>query len=131
MPFPQEHSARIKDPGQYDEFRRENDWAGSGIHAIWGIKKGPPRKAELQAIRFDKTKFTVAEAKKWLKDHDYKPILFEPASDERQIAIPRIKTVSQAKPYQPIVKLVRESPLTEDQLREIVKESIDLATGKV
>ena len=30
-------------------------------------------KVELQAIRFDAGKFTVAEAKAWLKEHGYKP----------------------------------------------------------
>ena len=84
-PYPSEHSARISDPGQYDEFRRENYKFGSGIHAIWGIKTKPKRIVELQSIRFDAKKFTVAEAKKWLKDHNYKPISFEPAAGEKTI----------------------------------------------
>jgi len=80
MPYPTEHSARLKDPKQYDEFRRQNDKFGKGIHAIFGIKKSPPRKSELQAIRFDAKKFTVKEAKDWLKKHNHKYIRFEPAS---------------------------------------------------
>jgi len=80
MPFPNEHAARLKDPGQYDKFRRQNNQFGQGIHPIYGIKTKPKRIAELQAIRFDSSKFTVAEAKKWLKDHDHKTILFEPAT---------------------------------------------------
>lgn len=79
MPYPNEHAARLKEPGQYAEFRRENNKFGDGRHAIWGIKK-KPRKVELQAVRFDAKKHTVAQAKKWLKDNGYKPILFEPAS---------------------------------------------------
>lgn len=78
MPYPNEHSARIKNPASYVRFRRQNNKFGAGIHAIWGIKSDD--KVELQAIRFSKNKFTVAQAKKWLKDHDYKPISFEPAS---------------------------------------------------
>jgi len=85
VPYPSEHSARLKDPDQYDEFRRQNDKFGSGIHAVFGIKLKPKRVSELQAIRFDKNKFTVAEAKKWLDDHDYKPIKFEPARDAENI----------------------------------------------
>jgi len=81
MPYPSEHAARLKEPSRYEKFRRENDKFGDGIHAIWGIT--PDGKAELQAIRFDARKFTVEEAKAWLKDHDYKPILFEPASGEK------------------------------------------------
>lgn len=81
-PYPNEHSARLEDPNKYVRFRRQNNKFGDGIHAIWGITEDG--KAELQAIRFDKDKFTVAEAKKWLKDHDYKPILFEPAAEEEK-----------------------------------------------
>ncbi len=78
MPYPNEHAARIENPDKYEKTRRENNKFGEGIHAIWGILKGG--KTELQAIRFDKTKFTVEQAKKWLNEHDYKPIAFEPAS---------------------------------------------------
>lgn len=91
MPYPSEHSARIEDPDKYDEFRRENNKFAQGIHAIWGIIKGPPRKSELQAIRFDAKKFSVAEAKKWLKDHDFKPIAFEPATGESSLDVPNIE----------------------------------------
>jgi len=80
MPFPNEHAARLKDPGQYIRFRRENDKFATGIHAIWGIKRD--QTTELQAIRFDAKKFTAEEAKKWLKDHDQKAILFEKATGD-------------------------------------------------
>ncbi len=82
MSYPNEHAARLKDPDQYDELRRENNGFGNGIHAIFGIKEGQNRKAELQAIRFDKKKFTESEAEKWLKDHDHQPLEFEPASEQ-------------------------------------------------
>jgi hypothetical protein len=80
MPYPGEHSARIRDPDQYpkDGIRRQNNKFGRGIHVIFGIRADG--KSEVQAIRFDSTLFTVAEAKKWLQDHDYHPILFEPAT---------------------------------------------------
>lgn len=84
MPYPNEHSARVTDPKQYDEFRRQNDKFGTGIHAIFGIKKGPPRKSELQAIRFSVSNFTADEAKKWLKDHKQKYIKFEAASKPKE-----------------------------------------------
>ncbi len=78
MPYPNEHAARLNEPSQYDSIRRENDKFGPGIHAIWGVKDG---KAELQAIRFDKAKFTPAEAEKWLKEHKHEDCTFEPASN--------------------------------------------------
>jgi HK97 family phage major capsid protein len=79
-PYPNEHAARITDPKLYDEFKRTNDKFGPGIDAIWGIKEG---EISLQGIRFDKNKYTVDEAKKWLKDNDYTPIKFEPATEGR------------------------------------------------
>lgn len=77
-PYPDEHSARLIDPDKYDKFRRQNDKLGTGIHAIFGIAEDG--KAELQAIKFDKAEFTVAQAGKWMAEHDYKPIKFESAS---------------------------------------------------
>lgn len=83
MPFPNEHAARIKQPGQFNEFRRENDRLDSGIHAIFGITgTGKNRRSEIQAIRFDKDKFTPAQARRWLKEHDFKAIEFEPAEKQ-------------------------------------------------
>jgi hypothetical protein len=67
----------MTDPDKYDKMRRGN--IAPGIDAIYGIKSG---KSEVQAYRFDAKKFTVKEAKKWLKDHDKHPIRFEPASGE-------------------------------------------------
>jgi len=88
MPYKNEHSARIKDPGKYKTFRRENDKFGKGIDVIWGITdKG---KAEVQAIRFDAKKFTAKQAKDWLKKHDYKSIKFEPASQKENIVYEEI-----------------------------------------
>ncbi len=79
MPYPNEHSARLKDPGQFDKFARKNDAGGKGVDFIFGIKDG---KSEVQAIRFDKSKFTPAEAKDWLKRNKKKATEFEPASGE-------------------------------------------------
>jgi hypothetical protein len=80
-PYPNEHACRINDPGKYIRIRRQNDKFGSGIHAIWGVQGGG-KPVELQAIRFDKTKFTAAEARKWCKDHDHVCKPFEPASEK-------------------------------------------------
>jgi len=87
MPYPNEHAARIHDPSRYVRFRRENNKFGDGIHAIWGITEDGT--VELQSIRFDAKKYTVEEAKKWLKDHDIDYIEFEPASEEASLSIER------------------------------------------
>ena len=79
-PYPNEHAARLTDPDQYDSIRRVNDEFGAGIDAIYGIKEGT---SELQAIRFDADRFTPAEAREWLSDHDFDPMMFEEATGER------------------------------------------------
>ena len=79
-PYPNEHAARLTDPDQYESLRRENDAGGAGIDFIYGIKAG---ESEVQAIRFDKTQFTPAQAREWLAEHDFSPIEFEEAIEER------------------------------------------------
>lgn len=82
MPFENEHAARLKRPGDFVSFRRKNDEGGTGIDFIFGIKED--KTSEIQSIRFDAKKFTVKEAKDWLKEHDFKPILFEPAIEKEK-----------------------------------------------
>jgi hypothetical protein len=87
MPFPSEHAARVIAPEKFqqDSFRRVN--LTDGIDAIMGKKIGGDA-MEIQAYRFARAKFTPAQAKKWLKDHDAKTIGFEEASnDEANSAI--------------------------------------------
>lgn len=76
-----EHAARLQNPDKFDSFARKNNRFGEGIHAIFGIKDN---RATIQSIRFNKDKYSVDEAKKWLKEHDYKPISFEVAKDSVQ-----------------------------------------------
>jgi len=85
MPYPNEHAARINLPGKFEQMRRKNDEFGDGIDVIFGITRDG--KTEVQAIRFDKTKFTVEQARKWLKDHNYKPIEFEKAKESEALPV--------------------------------------------
>jgi hypothetical protein len=81
MPYPNEHAARVKEPKVFQEgsFRRKN--IVPGVDVILGkTKNGNSMMA--QAYRFDRAKFTPAEAKQWLKDHNIKVIEFAPASNE-------------------------------------------------
>lgn len=87
MPYPNEHAARVKDPGEFDAktFRRKD--LGKGVSIILGKLKSGGDSMVTQAYRFDKTKFTAAEAKKWLADHEVKGAGFEAAKDaEKEIA---------------------------------------------
>jgi len=78
MPYPNEHSCRVKNPDafQEDSFRRKK--IEDGVYIIVGKLTGESTMTT-QAYRFKTDNFTVTEAKKWLKDHDIKCIKFEPA----------------------------------------------------
>jgi len=78
-PYPNYHAARVKSPGLFARIR-VMETSKEGIMFYGGpLKTKPGGGAQLQAIRFPKDKFTASEAKKWLKDHKQKYILFEPA----------------------------------------------------
>jgi len=97
-PYPNEHSARLKDPKLFDpqSFRRVNDGILYGrikvpktIAVIWGKLKGRSRPQDYpiaQALRFPVKYWTVAKAKKWLEDNDIKYIRFEPAHSSKSAA---------------------------------------------
>ena len=69
MPFPQEHSCRLEDPGQYDRFARKNCYQkheGKCIDFIFGVEEGT---SEVQAMRYNKDVWTEEAAKNHCKDH--------------------------------------------------------------
>lgn len=80
MPLPNEHSARILNPGSCTE-RYGRQQIAPGISRVACVLKATG-KWGTQAMRFNKNNFTAAEAKKWLKDHDIKYTLFEPATGD-------------------------------------------------
>lgn len=78
MPYPNEHAARLHDPGKYDSFLRQHPpgWP-MGLDIVWGLI-GNDR--EIQALRFDRRQWTEQRARDWLKRHGYEPVLFEVAT---------------------------------------------------
>jgi hypothetical protein len=68
-PYANEHSCRVADPGQYDKFRRKNKKRkdGKAYGLIFGHNKETD-KWEVQSIRFPKSDWSVAEAKKACSD---------------------------------------------------------------
>jgi len=89
-PYPSEHSARLQDPAKYDSFKRTKGGKiyfktaiPAAIGIIWGHPKGKaPATWIPQGLRFDKDKYTVAQAKKFLTDNKIKYIKFEPAKEK-------------------------------------------------
>lgn len=90
-PYPNEHSARIKDTAIFnpDTFRRKKDGTvyrsikvPATAAVIWAKLKDHDKPSDNpipQAIRFPITDWTVAQAKTWLKDNNVKYEKFEPA----------------------------------------------------
>lgn len=86
-PYPNEHAARLQEPSRFDSFRRTNGSSRlnipESIAIIWGHPKGAPEDSfEIQALRFPVKTWTAEEARKWLKEHKYSIISFEPAKEE-------------------------------------------------
>jgi len=113
-PYPTEHAARQESPDAFVKFRRVNNAFGEGIHAIYGIDA--QGKTHVQTIRFDVTKYTVAEAKTWLNDHGYEATV-EAAVPQKQEApvteptdIPAPIETPVVAPIEPPVKTV-EAPV--------------------
>lgn len=81
-PYPNEHAARQSDPANYVRFRRgELPGGPAGLSAVFGIR--PDGKAEIQSLRFDRDRFSVGQAKDWLREHGYKVGGFEEATGEK------------------------------------------------
>lgn len=82
-PYPNYHAARVRSPGLFLRVRVMQT-TKEGIMIYGGPLKTDPRgAAKTQAIRFPKDKFSVKEAKAWLKEHKQKYILFEEASEKK------------------------------------------------
>ena len=98
MPYPNWHAARIEEPDKFKRIRVKK--ITDGIYVYGGPLKNPPKKERgegkatgwhAQAYRFDKKKFTVAQARKWLKDHNVEPISFEPAKEKSEMTAIQFK----------------------------------------
>lgn len=80
MPFPNEHAVRLEDPKKFRQFARRE--IKPGVTAIFGFDEGSDDRSSIQALRFSKENFTVAEAKAWLKENNYSESInvLEPAT---------------------------------------------------
>lgn len=78
-PYMNEHSARLRDPDSFDTCRSVDEDMPDGVRYLYCQLKNSESWA-IQAYRFDADKWTVSQAKKWLKDNDITYILFEEAT---------------------------------------------------
>lgn len=83
MPYENEHSARVKNPGSFqpDSFRRKE--LSDGVSVIMGKLKGESSMTA-QAYRFKADKFTAKQARDWLKENNITYIEFEPAAEDAE-----------------------------------------------
>lgn len=123
-PYPNEHAARLVDPDEFDDFRREKEAGGSGVDFIYGIADGESR---IQSIRFDASVFSEGEARDWLDEHDFEPIKFEPAVKERTMEDQEIAIEDQVDEVEEIE--VAEETVVEEDVRfdaeEVFHRSIE------
>ena len=78
MPYPNWHSARIRQPGRFVKIR--GLWIAQGIMAYGGRLKTDSRgSSKVQSYRFSIKNWTVARAKAWLRKKKIKWLLFEKA----------------------------------------------------
>ncbi len=82
MPYPNYHSARVRDPGDFEEdsLRTKDLPDSKGIMIIIGRLKGEDTMTT-QAYRFPAENYTPEEAKKWLEEHEVKDYTFEAAKE--------------------------------------------------
>lgn len=79
-PYPNQHAARQLDPSVYKVVGQQE--VAPGVRLLFAKKNPDDAKepSKVQAVRFDRQKFTPEEARAWLKEHDYKTDDFEAAS---------------------------------------------------
>lgn len=86
-PFPNEHAARVRDPGDFEDGSFRSKSLTAGVRIIVGKLKGEDSMTA-QTYRFDKDKFTPEQAKAWLKAHKVMHKSFEQATGEKESAVP-------------------------------------------
>lgn len=97
-PLAEEHAARQKDPSDFKpySFRRYMETTPPGIAFIMGKPKNTD-KLEVQSVRFNAKEWSLAAAKKWLKENKYKAGHIEEAvgtSKAWSVSVPISKTSS-------------------------------------
>ena len=96
MPYPNEHAARLRKPGDFADgtFRRVKGGTLYGkiavpktVSVIWGKLKGKSGKGDpvvAQSLRFPTSDWTATKAKRWLINNGVKYIKFEPAAEKKE-----------------------------------------------
>jgi hypothetical protein len=87
MPMPNYHSFRLKNPSQFDRFSYKKH-ESAGVDLVIGWKNNH---SEIQAVRFDKDKFDMSQARKWMKEHNFSAIKTEKAKETNENIVNKIE----------------------------------------
>jgi hypothetical protein len=113
MPFPNWHSGRVKNPNLFSSIKVLQKLS-NGIMIYGGPLKSNPRgNSEVQTYRFPKSKFTAAEAKQWMREHDIKWISFESAVNTQSFNVTLFSTRIQSFTQNQIIDLIPANTLAE------------------
>jgi ATP-dependent protease ClpP protease subunit len=85
MPYPNEHSARIKDPGEFDPKSFKSKDIAPGVRIIIGKLRSGGDSMVTQTYRFNISHFTAQEAKDWCKKNNVHYISFTPATNSKDM----------------------------------------------
>jgi len=109
MPFPNEHSARQKEPIPSNASYTRRKQIAPGISIVLQRNKGDDENSfKTQSYRFNKNRFTVEEAKNWLKQHKIGYILFEPATEPEKEAKPLTQKEQLAQKKEMVERVAKE-----------------------
>jgi len=75
-----EHTALLANSCRFNSLYRKNNFLAEGVHTVFGMKDG---EAELQGFYFQANLFTPSEAKQWLGQRGFEPLVFTEATESR------------------------------------------------
>ncbi len=119
MPLPNYHAARVKNPNLFSKIRVLKTLP-NGIMIYGGtLKTNPSGGSQAQSYRFPISKFTVAEAKAWLKENDISYIMFEKSSTTQAFTTP-VKLISKVFSFtqKEIISLIPEKILSKVKVKD-------------
>lgn len=85
-PYPNEHAARVIDPGAFELDSLRSKTLPNGVRLIMGRERGSEAMT-VQAYRFPTDHYTEQAARAWLKENKVEHLTFEPATGDAAKAI--------------------------------------------
>lgn len=117
MPYPNYHAARVKSPEAFARIAILKTLPNGILVKGGPLKSNPSGGTTAQTYWFPKGRFSVEQARSWLKSHNITPILFEPATGAAASAI-----LSEAHDAEPIGDAIMQDG--EDPVQRFRKDMI-------